>query len=281
MEKKNLSRKLTFVMLALICAVITSCSSGSNDEPDLPPINNNNGNDTSSNLTITVGKVSFKMIRVDGGTFMMGATQEQQGDAWTNEKPVHEVTLSTYYIGETEVTQELWEAVMGSNPSTFRQSRKPVDGIGWYDCETFIHNLNTQTGKKFRLPTEAEWEFAARGGNSSRGYKFAGSNIVDDVAWSEGADNSGSHVVASKQANELGIYDMSGNVWEWCNDWFGDYTSASIKNPQGPSSGTHHVRRGGSWWHKKSSCRVSCRAKASLSADKDYGGNMFGLRLAL
>lgn len=285
-----------FLFLSII--MLMACSTGeSNDgaEPSKPTvINNGNGGDdtpggsssdndesTSSYLTITVGKVSFKMIRVEGGTFMMGATQEQQGDAWSNEKPVHEVTLSTYYIGETEVTQELWETVMGSNPSKFKQSRKPVDGIGWYDCETFIHNLNTQTGRKFRFPTEAEWEFAARGGKSSKGYKFSGSNIVDDVAWSEGADDSGTHTVATKQANELGIYDMSGNVWEWCNDWFGEYPSTSVTNPQGPSSGTHHVRRGGSWWHLKSSCRVSCRAKSSFSADKDEGGSTFGLRIVL
>lgn len=277
MKIKNYYGK-TFLLLSMM--VLMACSnSGSKDDPDLPDpqsVINNDGD-----LTVKIGNVSFKMIRVDGGTFMMGATQEQQGDALANEMPVHEVTLSTYYIGETEVTQELWEAVMGSNPSTFKQSRKPVDGIGWYDCETFIYNLNTQTGRKFRLPTEAEWEFAARGGNYSKGYKFAGSNNVDDVAWSEGSDDSGTHIVASKQANELGIYDMSGNVWEWCNDWFGDYTSASIKDPQGPSSGTHHVRRGGSWWHKKSFCRVSSRAKASLSADKDEGGSTFGLRLAL
>ena len=163
-----------------------------------------------------VNGVSFEMVRVEGGTFHMGATSEQKDEAWDREKPVHSVTLSSYYIGKTEVTQALWQAVMGSNPSNFKGSNLPVECVCWNDCQEFIQKLNSLTGRNFRLPTEAEWEFACRGGNNSRGYKYSGSNNLGSVAWYD--DNSGgqTHPVATKAPNELGIYDMSGNVWEWC-----------------------------------------------------------------
>ena len=241
--------------------------------------------DTPSNATIsgesrkviTVGNVSFTMIRVDGGTFTMGATLEQGSDAYDDEKPAHQVTLSPYYIGETEVTQALWEAVMGSNPSNFKGSNKPVEEVSWDDCQDFIRKLNQKTGLSFRLPTEAEWEYAARGGNKSRGYKYSGSNNLGDVAWY--TDNSGSstHDVKTKQANELGVYDMSGNVWEWVQDWKGDYSSSAQSNPKGPASGSYRVRRGGSWDDSAGLCRVSLRGSRSPG----HRGNYLGLRLAL
>ncbi|MBR3915349.1 MAG: formylglycine-generating enzyme family protein [Bacteroidales bacterium] len=218
------------------------------------------------------------MIAVEGGTFQMGATSEQGSDANDNEKPVHPVTLSDYYIGETEVTQELWQAVMGSNPSYFSgYPQRPVEYVSWNDCQEFITKLNELTGKNFRLPTEAEWEYAARGGNKSQRYKYSGSNTIGNVAWYD--DNSGSetHDVKTKQANELGIYDMSGNVWEWCQDWYGDYSSGSQTNPTGPSSGSVRVLRGGGWNYFATYCRVSYR----LNCFPDLGFHYFGFRLIL
>lgn len=230
-----------------------------------------------SRKVITVGNVSFTMIRVDGGTFTMGATSEQGSDAYGDEKPAHQVTLSPYYIGETEVTQALWEAVMGKNPSKFKGSNKPVERVSWKDCQKFIEKLNKETGLSFRLPTEAEWEYAARGGNKSRGYKYSGRNNLSKVAWY--TDNSGSttHDVKTKQANELGLYDMSGNVWEWCQDWKGGYSSSAQTNPTGPSSGSYRVYRGGSWDAGAWDCRVSYR----FSYTPDLRGINLGLRLAL
>ena len=224
-----------------------------------------------------VNGVSFNMIHVEGGTFTMGATPEQGDDAYDWEKPAHQVTLSSYYIGETEVTQALWEAVMGSNPSYFKGSEHPVEEVSWDDCQTFICKLNTLTGKTFRLPTEAEWEYAARSGKKSQGYKYSGSNTLDNVAWYD--DNSGgeTHPVKTKSPNELGLYDMSGNVWEWCQDWSGGYDSSSQKNPTGPSTGSARVSRGGSWYYFARYCRVSFRGN---SAPDNRSGSL-GFRLAL
>ena len=231
----------------------------------------------SQDRTFTVGGVTFKMIAVEGGTFMMGATSEQGSDAYDNEKPAHQVTLSSYYIGETEVTQALWQAVMGSNPSYFSGSNKPVEEVSWIICMDFIKKLNSITGENFRLPTEAEWEFAARGGNKSWGYKYAGSNTLGNVAWywdnipsqSSGSVGYGTQNVASKQANELGLYDMSGNVWEWCQDYIG--------LESGAENGDSRVARGGSWYNRAVDCRVSCRGDSEPSSH-NY---LIGLRLAL
>ena len=233
---------------------------------------------TFGNQTFTVNGVSFTMIAVEGGTFQMGATSEQGSNADSDEKPVHSVTLSDYYIGETEVTQELWTAVMGNNPSYYKGNNKPVEQVSWNDCQEFIKKLNQLTGKNFRLPTEAEWEYAARGGKKSLGYKYSGSDIAGVVARYE--DNSSStHDVKTKQANELGIYDMSGNVWEWCQDWYGNYSGSSQTNPTGPTSGSRRVRRGGSWYYSGSAyhCRVSYRGNYSPGSS-NYD---LGLRLSL
>lgn len=232
---------------------------------------------SASTQTFTANGVSFKMIRVEGGTFTMGATSEQGSDADSDEKPAHQVTLSSYYIGETEVTQALWEAVMGKNPSGFKGSNLPVEQVSWEDCQVFIRELNAITGKRFCLPTEAEWEFAARGGNRGNGSKYSGSSSVERVAWY--TDNSGSktHDVKTKAANELGIYDMSGNVYEWCQDWYGSYSVSAQTNPTGASSGSRRVCRGGSWYSNAGSCRVSFRDYYTPDF-RDYG---LGLRLAL
>lgn len=226
-------------------------------------------------LVINVNGVSFTMIKVEGGTFSMGATSEQGSDARIDEIPVHSVTLSDYYIGETEVTQELWEAVMGSNPSYFSDDQKPVEQVSWDDCKEFITKLNNLTGKNFRLPTEAEWEYAARGGNKSKGYKYSGSNSIGDVAWCGDNSSLTTHNVKTKSPNELGIYDMSGNVYEWCEDWFGGYSSGSQTNPTGPSSGAYRVLRGGSWNYNACGCRVSSRYQNS----SNYRFYHFGFRV--
>lgn len=216
----------------------------------------------------TVNGVTFKMIPVDGGTFMMGHQ--------VYEAPVHQVTLSGFFIGETEVTQALWTAVMGSNPSTITGDQHPVETVTWDMCQEFISKLNQITGKTFRLPTDAEWEFAARGGNESKGYEYAGSNIIGDVAWYN--DNASStQSVATKAPNELGIYDMSGNVKEWCQDWFNDYSSDAQTNPTGPSTGERRVIRGGSWGDSETFCSVWEREGAWPNWNNSYRG----LRLAL
>ena len=227
--------------------------------------------------TIVVNGVKFNMVKIKGGTFRMGATSEQSNYD-NDEKPVHSVTLSDYYMGETEVTQELWEAVMGSNPSRFMgDNQRPVERVSWDDCQEFIKKLNQLTGKEFRLPTEAEWEYAARGGKYSRGYKYSGSNNSDEVAWYGTNSGDKTHPVATKKANELGLYDMSGNVLEWCNDWYGDYHSNSQTNPTGPSQGEYRVLRGGSWDFNDGGVRVSDR----LNFTPDFRYDNQGLRLAL
>ena len=221
--------------------------------------------------------ISIDMIRVEAGTFTMGATTEMK-DPWDDEKPTHQVTLTNdYYIGKYEVTQALWKAVMGKNPSNFKGDNLPVEEVSWNDCQKFISKLNSITGKTFRLPTEAEWEYAARGGKKSRGYQYSGSNNLSDVAWY--TDNSGSktHTVGSKQANELGIYDMSGNVYEWCQDWKGSYSSSSQVNPTGDNSGSSRVLRGGSWINAAWNCRSSYR----LNITPGSRGINLGLRLVL
>ncbi len=223
--------------------------------------------------TYIVNGVSFTMIGVEGGTFTMGATTEQGSDAYDNEMPAHQVTLSSYAIGETEVTQALWQAVMGSNPSGFTGNlQRPVEQVSWDDCQEFISKLNVLTGENFRLPTEAEWEYAARGGKESKGYKYSGSNTLDDVAW---YDDNKTHPVKTKQPNELGIYDMSGNVWEWCADWYGGYSSSAQIDPTGPSSGSRRVLRGGSWHNYAEDCRVALR----YSYFPDREDYRWGLRL--
>lgn len=225
-------------------------------------------------LSFTVGNVSFKMIRIEHGTFMMGATPEMDCPN-DNEKPVHEVTISKdYYMGETQVTQELWQVVMGNNPSYFKGNNNPVEKISWNDCQEFIKKLNALTGKQFRLPTEAEWEYAARGGNKSLHTQYSGSDDIDSVAWYDGK----THLVAKKSPNELGLYDMSGNVWEWCNDRYeGDYYAKSPSvDPQGPSAG-FRVLRGGGWRFSQWDCRSSTRGRVI----PECGHNLCGVRLAL
>ncbi len=313
----TMKKTLTVAMFLLAAASVygQQGNAGNRNRSTAPP--------PSNSITVTANGVSFKMIKVHGGTFTMGATSEQGSDASDDEKPAHRVTLSDYYIGETEVTQELWKAVMGNNPSQFGPKtstvsscsydsfvadakrlnakrpgtvkiptkaewdatmvtsvgslKRPVEPVSWDDCQAFIRKLNSLTGRNFRLPTEAEWEYAARGGSNSHGYKYSGSNTVGTVAWYYDNSGNATHDVKTKQANELGIYDMSGNVDEWCQDWCGDYSSSSQTNPKGPSSGSYRVIRGASWAVSAWLCRVACRGGGVPS----NALNGWGFRLAL
>jgi formylglycine-generating enzyme required for sulfatase activity len=217
--------------------------------------------------TYTINGVSFTMKYVEGGTFQMRASPNFSG---------HTMVVSDFCIGETEVTQELWEAVMDSNPSYFKGDNLPVENVSWNDCQEFIRKLNQLTGKNFRLPKEAEWEYAARGGKKSHGYKYSGSNTIGEVAWYK--DNSGNktHPVRTKSPNELGLYDMSGNVYEWCSEWYSNSWPMEQK-PTNISSGTPRMMRGGSWDYHAEACQVFYIS----GWGHDYSTSKYGFRLAL
>ena len=255
--------KLPTSLFVLLCALLSVQCSKSGDLKNLGDIID--GDKTTID--------NMKIVFVKGGMFAMG---DIWGDGESDEKPVHNVTVSDFYIGKYEVTQAQWQEIMGSNPSYFdyNSDKHPVDNVSWEDVQEFITKLNQKTGKKYRLPTEAEWEYAARGGYN---YKYSGSDTLTDVAWYY--DNSGqkTHPVGQKRPNKLGIYDMSGNVYEWCQDWYGSYSSASQTNPTGPNSGSYRVLRGGSWNSSTENCRVSKR-NSNPQSGRYYGG---GFRLVL
>ena len=259
---------------ASISGSLTSSASSSNSNTL-----SSSGSSLSGNaLTIPVKNgINIEMVKVEAGSFDMGATPEMENpDA--SEKPVHRVTLTNNYnIGKYEVTQALWQTVMGNNPSYFKGEDLPVEQVSWNDCQDFISKLNAMTGKKFRLPSEAEWEYAARGGKKSRGYQYSGSNTLGDVAWNDGNSGSKTHAVGTKQPNELGIYDMTGNVWEWCQDWYGSYSSSPQTNPTGAVSGSGRVYHGGSWVSSARDCRSSYRGLSTPGA-RSF---ILGLRLVL
>lgn len=250
---------LSFVLLLFAAATISSCSSISDKD-------------------FEVNGVKFRMIAVEGGSFMMGATPGQGEDARENEKPAHKVTVDDFLIGETEVTQELWFAVMGNNPSYFKsdEGNLPVENVSWNEVQVFIKKLNVITGQRFRLPFEAEWEYAARGGKKSTDKKYSGSDDIDEVAWYKDNAEGKTHAVASKKANELGIYDMSGNVWEWCEDWYGEFTEEEQINPQGSLSGENLIK-GSSWYNDTNKSHISFRQNMKA----DIKTNSFGFRLLL
>lgn len=228
--------------------------------------------------TIRVDNLSFTMIEVPGGTFRLGPSGKWEFDKWDEKEfPVHPVTLSDFYIGKYEVTQALWKAVMGENPSKFKGDDLPVEHVSWNDTQLFISRLNRLTGKAFRLPTDAEWQFAALGGNRSRGYRYAGSNDLDEVAWCKTNSGERTHPVGTKAPNELGIYDMSGNVIEWCEDWYGDYPANNQQNPTGPATGQYRVGHGGAWRSNINYCRPTVRL--ADSPERHYDN--LGLRLVL
>ena len=225
----------------------------------------------------TVGNVNFHMINIEGGTFTMGCTSEMDSTNYSfrDEKPVHRVYLDSYAISTHEVSQDLWQAVMGSNPSTDKGMFSPVENVSWDDCQEFIQKLNALTDGHFRLPTEAEWEYACRGGRISKGYRYSGSNNIGEVARYAG-NSRGLGLTCSKKENELGLYDMSGSVWEWCSDWYGPYTADDQDNPKGPQAGDRRVARGGSFGDDA----VNCRSSARMGLAPDNRFTNVGFRLA-
>ncbi len=230
------------------------------------------GATTTTNDTYT-NSIGIEMVRVEAGSFQMGSE-----DGYDDEKPVHSVTISQdYYIGKYEVTQAQWRAVMGTSPSNWTGDNLPVECVSWNDIQEFITKLNEMEGTdKYRLPTEAQWEFAARGGNQSQGYIYSGSNTVGDVAWNHDNSSEGTKQVGTKDSNELGLHDMSGNVREWCNDWYGAYSSGAVTDPSGADSGSYRVLRGGAWDFAPF-CRVAYREKTHYPI---HYYNSSGFRLA-
>ena len=273
---KKKSRKWLWWLVALLAAITCAAAvlfmgnvantSRTSENPNESTYYHNN--------VLCVNGVKYPMAYVEGDTFQMGSTDS---DAYDDEMNVHSVTLNSYRIGKYEVTQELWEAVMGSNPSQFKGPKRPVENVSWKDCDDFIKELNRLTGQNFRLPTEAEWEYAARGGQNKNSYKYSGSNDLADVAWYGDNSSSETHDVGQKSPNSLGLYDMSGNVWEWCYDWYGDYPSGHQSNPKGPDLASYRVLRGGSWINYARYGRVSYRNNSTPS----YRSSNSGFRLCL
>lgn len=209
-----------------------------------------------------IHSIDKQMVFVSGGEYTMGCTREQECCCDHEENPAFIVKLDNFYISKYEITQLQWEALMKHNPSKFEGDNIPVDNVSWDKVQIFIERLNNLTGKEYRLPTEAEWEYAARGGAKSKGFKYSGSNIIEEVGWYSGNSNNSTHEVGLKLPNELGLYDMSGNVREWCSDWYRPYNSSSKNNPKGPtghSAGTFRILRGGNWCYGDDFCRVSDR----------------------
>ena len=263
-------KKIISLRCLLVLAVFAAITVNAIAQDNVKVINNSDGS-----LTFKVDDAVFKMMPVKGGTFMMGATKEQADEATDDEYPVHSETVGDFYMGETEVTKQLWHTVMGTLVRcNWTEYNKPIGYVRYIDCEEFIKRLNKLTGRKFRLPTEAEWEYAARGGDKSHGYIYAGSNNIDEVAWY--LDNTSTHEdlkeVAQKKPNELGLYDMSGNVFEWCSDWYAGYTDGKTTHEIKLNPEEYHVYRGGSSREAAHFCRVSNRDfYAPLGSFKSLG----------
>jgi len=232
-------------------------------------------NNRFTNYTETANGLNLEMVAVRGGTFVMGSTGEH-GIGYYDEIPAHKVAVSDFYIGKFEVTQKQWVGIMGANPSFFKGDYLPVESVSWFEIQVFIRRLNEVTGKNYRLPTEAEWEYAARGGTQSQGCMYSGSNNLYNVAWFKDNSADCTHPIGSKKSNELGIYDMSGNVSEWCSDLYGSYSVSEQQNPKGSSSGSSRVCRGGSWYNPSKNLSVSSRD--SNKPDDYY--SIIGFRLA-
>lgn len=234
--------------------------------------------DSLQRIEYLIDTVHFRMVRVEGGAFVMGATPDQHDEHTISDKPAHTVVLSPFYIAETEVTNALWHAVMPEKRFVegWMNPMQPITYISWNDAQLFLHRLDSLTGMPFRLPTEAEWEYAARGGAKSKGYRFAGSDLCDTVAWNTANAGFKKHLVKSKLPNELGLYDMTGNVSEWCQDWFGPYYYGTEPNPKGPAEGDKRVVRGGSYDNCADNIHLSCRQYYL----PDEANNCIGLRVA-
>ncbi|HLP50046.1 MAG TPA: formylglycine-generating enzyme family protein [Chitinophagales bacterium] len=273
---KNLfTAVITLLFVVPLCAQTTAPSSGGREKKAtaIPPATTNSTLSTSQSEILEA--IENRMIRVEGGEFTMGCPAETDSTCYYWEKPAHKVKLSTFYMAKYAVTQKEWQAIVGDKPWFSKDCAEcPVENVSWYDAQIFISKLNQLTGKFYRLPTEAEWEYAARGGNKSKNYKFAGGNNLNLVGWYEGNSNKVSHPVGAKLPNELGLYDMSGNVWQWCSDWFDDkyYSTSPAENPQGPGRDSYRACRGGSWWSEEKDCRLSNRDRYPPDArDDDVG----------
>lgn len=271
-KKRN---PLPWILLMVIAVVVTGVilmllQRGEGNIATLAKENNK------TEITIEINGVAIPMKLIPGGTFTMGGSLEGI-DYKDNELPAHSMKVESFYVSEYEVTQRLWTAVMGTNPSEFIGEQNPVESVSWYDCVEFTKKLSSLTGRTFRLPTEVEWEYAAKGGANQENYEFAGSNHIGDVAWA--ASNSGktTHPVGQKNCNGCGLYDMSGNVYEWCSSWYAPYTVETMNNPLGPNSGEDKVFRGGSWKYSDTYCRVTYRPHTKPNGRY----NNLGLRLVL
>lgn len=237
-------KKLIFILTLFSFLLVFSCTK--DDDPEPEPNNTD--------------LATYHMVLVEGGAFIMGCTSEQEDECYSDQMPIHLVTLSDFYISKYEVPQALWTDIMGENPSFFAACDQcPVEQVSWEDIQVFLDKLNEKTGKNYRLPTEAEWEYAARGGAHSGYTKYSGSEFVDVAAWYDANSDFKTHPVGGRKANELGLYDMSGNVWEWCSDWDGAYSAQPVTNPSGPVSGSIRVVRGGSWYNEPAGVRVANR----------------------
>ena len=275
-ERSRVDWIVGFTVIGLVVVYLSLPSEDSSGPKEI-----GTGNDLNSNpayIEQALG-LELEMVKVEGGAFKMGCTKERDGYCRDNEKPTHEVSLNDFYMGRYEVTQAQWQAVMGDNPSQFADCDEcPVENVFWEDVQAFVAKLNRQTGKQYRLPTEAEWEFAARGGQKTKGYKYAGGNYLDAVAWYDNNSMERTHEIGQKKANELGIHDMNGNVWEWCHDWYDPeyYEQSPVNNPKGPTTGAYHVMRGGSWRNASNYTSIASRF------DKEPElGMIYGFRLAM
>lgn len=228
------------------------------------------------NYDISTDGLNYSMIKVKGGTYCIGMPDSIE-DKYNLAKPMHNVTLNTFYIGKTEVTQDIWKIIMGFNPSIIQGDRLPVTNVSWSECQEFLRKLNEKTGRHYRLPTEAEWEFAAKGGNNSENYLYSGSNAPQDIGWCACDSVNNIQEVATKKPNELGLYDMTGNVWEWCSDWCEKYEDGSIINPQGPQTGTWRAARGGAYCNHPDYCLNSFRGRWPITEKLFY----LGFRIAI
>ncbi len=259
------------VVLSILCIVFSLILS--NLKAQIPVSTINVVRQVVDTRQIIIDKLDQSMIFVEGGTFQMGATPDQGTDCSKDELPVHSVQISDFYMLKTEVTQELWLAIMESNPSSNQRSNQfPLENVTRADVDAFIKRLNFLTCKNYRLPTEAEWEYAARGGKKSRHLLYSGSSDANLVSWNNVNANGKSHIVGTKQANELGLNDLSGNVWEYCSDWYAPYSAELVVNPKGPANGTEFIVRGGSWAGSSWLCRNSLRFHFSTDFKSPYVG---------
>uniref|UniRef100_UPI003076DB86 formylglycine-generating enzyme family protein n=1 Tax=Prevotella sp. TaxID=59823 RepID=UPI003076DB86 len=261
------------IQITLLKESIVDNGISENNNQHIEDINETTDNDRVAKL---LEKLNDDMVYIEAVEFTMGATKEHKGEANSDEKPAHPVVLNCFDLCKYEVTQELWEAVMGDNPSYFKGKNLPVENVSWDDCQMFIMKLNKLTGKKYRLPTEAEWEYAARGGSNSMHYKYSGGNYVEYVSWCYINSKDKTHTVGMMKPNELGLYDMSGNVWEWCQDWYGSYGKKTAYYPTGPIKAYNKVFRGGGYDNGDTYCRCSYR---NGTAPQNKFKNL-GLRLA-